>query len=746
MKKILIFLILILTTQNNVYANNKVINQIKIEGNERIPKETIILFSNIKINDKIDDEKINDILKDLYDSNFFENISIKFDKNTLIIKVTELPIINKISITGIKAKKIKNNIFKNFSLKERNSFSEFLLKKEIEQIKFNLKNLGYYFAKVEPYVENLDKNLINLEYKITLGEKAKIKKISFIGDKIFKDRKLRNLIVSEEYKFWKFISNKKFLNEEIINIDQRLLKNYYLNKGYYNVIINTSFAKLVNDEDFELIFNIKANNKIYFNNLEIIIPDDFDKKNYINLNKLLSDLKGKSYSINAVEEILEEIDKITLKEEFKSINASIDEKIIENNLNIKFTISEGEKYFVEKINIFGNNVTRESVIRNELEIDEGDPFSQILAKKSENNIKSLNFFKSVDTSILEGKNKNSKILNITVQEKPTGEISAGAGVGTSGGTLAAGVKENNYLGKGLRVEAKGTLTQETFKGLFSVTNPNFNNSDKSLFVNFQALETDQLNNFGYKTNKTGFEIGTNFEYLKDLNLGLSTSSFYEVIETSSTASTRQKSQAGNYWDTFSKVNFFYDKRNQKFKTSDGFFSNYVIDIPIISETNTLTNRYSFKIFEELYENNISSFSVFLSSANSITGDDIKLSERLFIPSRKLRGFEAGKVGPKDGNDFIGGNYITSINLNTTLPQLFPNAQNLDATVFIDAANIWGVDYNSSLSDGSKIRSSIGFGIDWFTLVGPLNFSFSQALTKEDTDVEESFRFNLGTTF
>ena len=210
-----------------------------------------------------------------------------------------------------------------------------------------------------------------------MGEKAKIKKISFIGDKKFKDRKLRNLIVSEEYKFWKFISNKKFLNEEIIKIDQRLLKNYYLNKGYYNVIINTSFAKLVNDEDFELIFNIKANNKIYFNNLEIIIPDDFDKKNYINLNKLLSDLKGRSYSINAVEEILEEIDKITLNEEFKSLNASIDEKIIENNLNIKFTISEGEKYFVEKINIFGNNVTRESVIRNELEIDEDDLFSQI---------------------------------------------------------------------------------------------------------------------------------------------------------------------------------------------------------------------------------------------------------------------------------------------------------------------------------------------------------------------------------
>ena len=213
-----------------------------------------------------------------------------------------------------------------------------------------------------------------------------------------------------------------------------------------------------------------------------------------------------------------------------------------------------------------------------------------------------------------------------------------------------------------------------------------------------------------------------------------------------TASARQKTQAGNYWDTFVKFNLFYDKRNQKFKPSDGYYSRYSLDLPVISDNNTLTNSYDYKYYTELYENNISSFSFLIETANSLTGDDIKLTERLYIPSRRLRGFERGKVGPKDGADFIGGNYLSAINFSTTLPQLFPNLQNLDTSLFIDAANIWGVDYDSSLGDNSKIRSSIGIGIDWFTVVGPLNFSLTEVITKDDNDIEESFRFNLGTTF
>ncbi|MDC1176396.1 outer membrane protein assembly factor BamA, partial [Candidatus Pelagibacter sp.] len=520
----------------------------------------------------------------------------------------------------------------------------------------------------------------------------------------------------------------------------------YLNRGYFDVKINSSYAKLISDNDFELIYNINANKKYFFNELTLSLPADFQKDNFEQLDKIFIKTKGKPYSINVVEEILDEIDNITINQEYTSVKAFVEENIISNQINLNFTINETEKNFVEKINIFGNNITRENVIRNQLEIDEGDPYNEILENKSINNLNSLNFFKSVQSEVLDGDEKNSKVINITVEEKATGEIMAGAGFGTSESSFMFGVKENNYLGKGISLDANGTISPDSFKGKFSVSNPNYKNSDKSVFGSILAQEIDNTKNFGYKTNKQGIELGTRFEYLKDFNLGLSTSSFYEKIETDSSASATQQSQEGDYWDTFVKINFDYDKRNQKFKTTDGFRSSYYLDLPIISKTNTLSNTYNYKIFSELYENNVSTVSLFLQSANSITGDDIKLSERLSIPGSKLKGFQTGKVGPKDGADFIGGNYISALNIASTLPSILPNSQNIDFSIFFDAANVWGVDYSSSIDDASKIRSSVGVAVDWFTPIGPLTFSLTEALSKHSTDVTESFRFNIGTTF
>ena len=725
----------------------EVIKKIDITGNERIPEETILMFSGVKVNDEINNEEINKILKKLYESNFFENVSIDFNNNNLKISITEFPIINDIIYKGIKAQKIKDEIFKNVTLKPRSSFNKILFLEDQKIILTTLRNLGYYFSTLESYTEEISGNRVNVINEIKLGEKAKIKKISFVGNKVFKDRKLRNIIISEEYKFWKFISGKKYLNKDLINFDERLLKNFYLNQGFYDVKINSSFAKLMSDNSFELIFNIDAKEKFFFGDLTISLPEDFQSENYIEINKLFEKLKDEPYSINSVEKIINKIDLITTNEEYKTINAYVDENISDKNkINLKFVIEETEKFFVERINVFGNNVTRENVIRNQLELDEGDPFNEILKNKSVNNLKKLNFFKSVKTEVLEGTDRNSKIININVEEKPTGEIMAGAGFGTTGSTFTFGVKENNYLGKGLNVNANASISTENFKGSLSISDPNYKNSDKSVYGSVQAIETDRLKNFGYKSNKTGFEIGTMFEYLDDFNLGLSTRVFYEKIDTDSTASARQKKQEGNYFDNFIKFNLDYDKRNQKFRTTDGFRSFYSLDLPLISETKTLTNTYNYKVFSELYENNLSSISLLLKSSSSLTGEDIKLSERLSIPSSKLRGFQSGKVGPKDGNDFIGGNYLAAVNFQSTLPKVLEDNQNVDLLLFIDAANLWGVDYDSSINDASKIRSSVGIAVDWFTAVGPLSFSLSESLTKFESDITESFRFNIGTSF
>ena len=727
-----------------VYA--EVVKNIKILGNDRISNETIKTFSNIKLNDDLNNDIINDSLKSLYETNFFKNVTIKLSENILTIEVIENPIIDSLNVEGIKAKRIREEIYDNLKLKPRGSYFQENLETDITVIKNLVKNMGYYFAEVEGVEESLKNNKVNITYKIKLGDKAKIKKISFVGDKVFKDKKLKSIIVSEEYKFWKFISGKKYLNENLNKLDLRLLKNYYLNKGYYNIKINSSYAKMIDKNEFELIFNINANDKVYFDNLALDLPIEFDKSNFINLERLFSKVKGSPYSLNTIQKILDEIDVITLTEQYESIKANVIENLVLDKINLVFKIEDTERVTVEKINIFGNNITNENVIRNQLLIDEGDPYNEILSNRSINNIKSLNFFKSVNSEIVEGSNSEARVININVKEKATGEISAGAGFGTSGGTLIFGVKENNYLGKGIAVNSNFTLNAESLKGILSVRNPNYNNSDKSAFASIEALETDRLTKSGYKMNKTGLNLGTRFEYYDDFYLGFSTSTFFEKIETNSTASVRQKAQEGNYFDSFLGLTMDLDKRNQKFQTDKGYRSFYDLRLPILSDTNTLTNLYSYKYFTDLYENNISTVSFYFKSVNSISDDDVKLSERAFIPGNRLRGFETGKVGPKDGDDYVGGNYVSTLNFSSTLPFLFENNQNTDFIMFLDVANIWGVDYNSLIDDNQKIRSAIGIGVDWFTPVGPLNLSLSEVLSKDDADTTEGFRFNLGTTF
>ena len=744
LKFFLQFVIVSIFLAFSAYAKNY--NKIIINGNERISNETILVFSKISENKSLDDNLINDILKRLYKSGFFKDVSVKIENNNLTINVLENPIIQTVFINGIKRKKTEESLYEILSLKNRSSYNLVLLNKDENAILNYLKDKGFYFSTITSSYVDLGDNKIDLLYDIQLGKKAKISKISFVGDKKFKDSALRSVILSEEYKFWKFISGKKYLNQNLINYDKKLLDNFYKNKGFYKVVIESSFANYLGKSEFEIIYNISSGDKFFFNEFNLNLPLDYSIDNFSELNDTFKELKGENYSLNAISKILKQIDKIVLNEQFEFLKSSVDEQIQDNLINLTFDIGESEKFYVEKINILGNNITREEVIRNNLLVDEGDAFNELLQTRTLNNLKALNFFRNVESEVIDSLNENKKIINITVEEKPTGEIMAGAGVGTGGGTVAIGIKENNFLGKGIEFSSDASVSAESLKGIISLKNPNYKGTDRSLNASIESTITDRITNFGYKSNKTGFSVGTGFEFYDDLYWNTGISSYIEKLETDSTASASMKKQEGSYFDTFFNQTFKYDKRNQKFKTSDGYISRLTQNIPLISENYTLTNSYDFKIYNEWLEENVASFGFFIKTANSLSGKNIKLSDRLYLPSSKLRGFESGKFGPKDGTDYIGGNYATSINIASTLPQIMPNLQNTNFSVFFDAANVWGIDYNSSLSDDSKIRSSVGIAVDFFTPIGPLNFSLSEAITKSDNDKTESFRFNIGTTF
>ena len=743
--KFYLFLFVYLFT-NISFSNAKIYNEIIITGNKRLSVETILMFSGLKTNTDLTENDLNLSIKELYKTDYFEDIQILKKNNVLQIKITENPIIQNIYIKGIKNKSIIKEIEEVTKKSEKYPF----LINKIQDQKNLLLNIirsnGFYFSDLETKIINNQNNSVDIFYIFNLGDRAIIKNINFQGNKIFKDTKLRNVIRSEEGKFWKFITSNKYLDEKRIEFDEFLLTEYYQNKGYYNVNVKSSYAKSINKKYFELNFNIDAGEKFFFNDISLKLNNNFDKENFKIIEKQLDKIKNKKYSKKRLNDLMDEINNIVLQKEFVFVDARYDFKLLDDNkIDVVFTFKDLEKTFIEQINIFGNFITDEKVIRNSLIVDEGDAFNQTLFDKSINNIKSKGIFKSVKPNIKNSESgKQKKIIDIMVEESPTGEIFAGAGTGTAGATITAGLKENNYLGRGIKLSTKLTVSEDELKGKFSVVNPNFRNTDRSLNTIIESTSADFLSTGGFKTTRSGLGIGTGFEQYSDLFINLDVSLYYEKLETSASASEHKKKQEGDYLENLLSYSLILNKLDQNFQPTDGYRLAFEQQLPIYSDDLSIVNALRYSKYISLSDNLILSGRFFFKSVNSID-DDVRVSKRVYIPSSNLRGFETGKFGPKDGDEYVGGNFGSSINLNTTVPIVFTENDNIDLSLFFDAATLREVDYDSSL-ESSEIRSATGLAINWYTVIGPLSFSYAIPLTSEPSDKTESFRFRIGTSF
>ncbi len=728
------------------YSHAEKIKEFKIVGNERLANETIVLFSELNIGDDIDQNIINLSFKKLFETNYFKNLKINFENGIISIEVIENPIIQSIQINGVKKKSLLDELEKITKKTEKYPFIESNILEQKNLLTNIVRSDGFYFAKIETKYTETNNNSIDITYNINLGERAKIKKIDFIGNKVFKNNKLRNIIISEEAKPWKFITKNKYIDENRVQLDINLLRNYFKNRGYYDVKIKSSFAKAINENDFNLIFSIDSGIKYFFNDINLVVSNDYKVDNFQDLNDVFVDLKSTPYSLNSIKKIIKEIDKIALQKEFVFINAKYNEKIVDKDkINIEIFFDEIEKSYIDRVNILGNFITEEKVIRNALIVDEGDAYNEILFNKSINELKAKNIFKSVKSQInTSEKNKKNKIIDIVIEEKATGEIFAGAGTGTSGSSITAGIKEKNYLGKGIALDTNLTLTDDEVKGRFSVTNPNFRNSDRSLTTTIESTSTDFMTSSGYKTSRTGLGFGTGFEQYEDLFINFDISLYYEKLDTSSLASEIKKRQEGDYFENLFSYSITTNKLDQNFQPTDGYRTSFTQTLPLISDDKAVENSFNASKYYSVNDNLILSAKLYLKAINSLD-DDVRVSKRVYIPSSRLRGFESKSIGPKDGTQYIGGNYGSALNLNTTLPNLLNDFENIDFSLFLDAANLWHVDYDSSL-DSNKIRSATGIAVNWFTPIGPLSFSYAVPISDASTDKTESFRFQIGTSF
>ena len=723
------------------------IKKVNIIGNSRVNLSTIESLVDKKITN-IDSIYINNLTKKIFDTEFFSDVKISFNQDVLTITVSENPIVNFFYITGIKDSDL-DQINKIINLKENAIFSASKLKKDIEATKEFLNVGGYYQASVIPEVIKIENNQVNLIINIDKKEISKIKNIYFIGNKFFSSSQLLDVISSSEDGWWKLFSSSA-LSEQKVEYDKQLLKDFYKSKGFYDIQIESAFASSDKNNNFLLTFSINAGKKYKFGEFDVLVNSSSYKEKDINEIKNITNIliKNEFYSTNLITKLNKAIENYLVSNRYNNFDINLQEtKKNEDTINILINLNDGQKALINKINIQGNTITEEKVIRDTMFLTEGDYLNLSKINKSVDNIKSKQLFSKVNYKIEDSEKKNFKDLNLFVKEQPTGSISAGAGYGTNGGLLEASINEKNFLGQGININLTGRLSTEKVSGVFSYVNPNFNNTNKELSYSLFS-ESDNYSNAGFENKKIGTSVATQYEIYESIYFRPNIALQYDKLDVSGSTSNLLKKREGASTTTSTGYNLSFDNRDSRFSPSSG--SIFYLDQNIatfISDIPTLETGIGTTFYKELINNNyIGSAKVRLANVFSFDNKDAKLSDRIFASQSDIRGFESRGIGPVDTGDHIGGNYLASLSLKSSFPNPIPENLRANTFVFFDTANVWGVDYSDTLSDSNKIRSSVGLAIDVMSPLGPLSFTYSVPLSKVSTDKEQKFLFNIGSSF
>ena len=722
-------------------------SDIKIIGNQSISKETVLNYANSK-KEILNTDDLSIFQKKLFETNFFSKVDVKISGNEVIVHLSENPIVEYLVITGLeKNQDLIKRVEKVITLKENNIFSEFLLNNDIKSIYELLSAEGYFKSTVEYKVNQIKNNKVNIFLDIKLNQKFFVKNIFFIGDKKISTSDLKSIISTTEKSWLDLFGNSSVPSVDRINFDISSLKNFYLSKGYYDVQISNGSIDIVEKNMVNITFVINAGDRYVFDKI-IINNKSVSLKNedLLFFNKKTKSIEGNNYSPNSIGNLLKTFNdyfsqnNILLKTDY-SLN-----KLSPAKISLTFNISDvNEKRLISNIKVNGNEITEETVIRNAIFFSEGDVFNSFNISRSLDSLKSLNIFKKVNIDTKDVNNTKNIDVNITVEEKPTGEISAGAGVGTAGAVISFMLKESNLFGKGINSDISLSLGTEKVLGRVGLSDPNYNNKGNSLKG---SLYISQYNydNSKYDNKVIGSDISTSYEVFKDITLETGFSADLDSIDVQSGASELIKSRDGNYTTTKLFYNVYQDKRNRKYQPTSGYTAGFGQGLAtLLSDVPYISNSIFGSVYNQFADGFLGTFKYKVKSINSFGDKDIKLSDRIFLSGSELRGFTPRGTGPTVGNDHVGGNYSYSTSVATTVPNGLPDSWGTKSNVFFDAANVWGTDFSGAL-DNNKIKSSFGVGAEWVSPLGPLSVTYSVPVSKDSTDSIENFTFRIGGIF
>ena len=740
-------MLIVLLAAFEVRAASVYVRDIKVEGLERVEVETVLSYVDIKKNTIIDDAKMDASLKQLYATGLFNDVSLNMKNDgLLIIKVAENPIINKVLFDG--NDKVDDEMLKGeLQLAPRSTYSRAKVQEDVQRILEIYKRTGRYAVVVEPQIIERDQNRVDLIFKIDEGPLASINKVNFVGNKHYSDDDLQSEIMSKESRWYRIFSSAENYDSEKTNYDKELLRRFYFKRGYADFRVVSAVAELSPDKkSFVLTFVLDEGKRYKIRSLDII--SDIADVDTAALKPAVQLETGDWYNADKVEKsvtaLTDELGKKGFA--FVDVEPEMTKDTAAGEIALTFHVKEGERIFVDRINITGNTRTYDKVIRREFRIDEGDAFNVSKIKDSRRNVENLDYFSKVNMP----KDDNKADINVDVEEKSTGYFNVGVGYSTVNGALVrTGVTENNFRGLGQRLGLDIGVSQRSQEYDVSFTEPYFLNRRLRAGFDLFRTEQDYQDEGSYDSESTGGRLRLGWNYTDDLSQQFRyTLRQDKISNVDSEASYYIKEEAGKYNDSSVGQTIVYDKRDSAFNPKEGYFISFGNDVSGLGgdekylkfdaklyQYYTLADYYTFKLF---------------ANAGYITGyggKDVRLSNRYYLGGSTLRGFDVAGIGARDKytDDALGGNWM----LYTGGEVMFPiglDELGIKGRTFVDMGMLGKPDnINTSVVEySSSPRVAAGFGFQWLSPMGQIDIDFAFPIVKEDYDETQVFRLNFGT--
>lgn len=743
-------MLIVLLAAFEVRAASVYVRDIKVEGLERVEVETVLSYVDIKKNTIIDDAKMDASLKQLYATGLFNDVSLNMKNDgLLIIKVAENPIINKVLFDG--NDKVDDEILKGeLQLAPRSTYSRAKVQEDVQRILEIYKRTGRYAVVVEPQIIERDQNRVDLIFKIDEGPLASINKVNFVGNRHYSDDDLQSEIMSKESRWYRIFSSAENYDSEKTNYDKELLRRFYFKRGYADFRVVSAVAELSPDKkSFVLTFVLDEGKRYKIRSLDI--TSDIADVDTAALKPAVQLETGDWYNADKVEKsvtaLTDELGKKGFA--FVDVEPEMTKDTAAGEIDLTFHVKEGERIFVDRINITGNTRTYDKVIRREFRIDEGDAFNVSKIKDSRRNVENLDYFSKVNIETMP-KDDNKADINVDVEEKSTGYFNVGVGYSTVNGALVrTGVTENNFRGLGQRLGLDIGVSQRSQEYDVSFTEPYFMNRRLRAGFDLFRTEQDYQDEGSYDSESTGGRLRLGWNYTDDLSQQFRyTLRQDKISNVDSEASYYIKEEAGKYNDSSVGQTIVYDKRDSAFNPKEGYFISFGNDVSGLGgdekylkfdaklyQYYTLADYYTFKLF---------------ANAGYITGyggKDVRLSNRYYLGGSTLRGFDVAGIGARDKytDDALGGNWM----LYTGGEVMFPiglDELGIKGRTFVDMGMLGKPDnINTSVVEySSSPRVAAGFGFQWLSPMGQIDIDFAFPIVKEDYDETQVFRLNFGT--